>query len=187
MTVARYAVFILFALSVLVAAGGWLVRSRALSPFSALGRGLRTATDFVLDPVEKRLVRMGGNPAHAGWWLIVIVAVAGVVFLSLADWLQGFFLRLSWAAGAGPRQLLVTLVVIAHSVLVFSLIVRVIGSWVGVFRYAKWMRPFYALTDWLVEPIARVVPSVGPFDVSPLVALLVLWVLKAIVLIGLGA
>jgi YggT family protein len=49
------------------------------------------------------------------------------------------------------------------------------------------MRPFYALTDWLIEPIRRIVPPVGMFDLSPLVALIVLWGLKFILLAGLRA
>jgi YggT family protein len=48
------------------------------------------------------------------------------------------------------------------------------------------MRPVYALTDWLVEPIRRVVPPLGMFDLSPFVALIVLWGLRYILLAALG-
>jgi uncharacterized protein YggT (Ycf19 family) len=44
------------------------------------------------------------------------------------------------------------------------------------------MRIFYALTDWLVEPIRRVLPQMGMFDWSPLVAWLVLLVLRSVLL-----
>jgi YggT family protein len=186
LTVARYVVFALFALSVVIAGASWLVRSRTVSPFSALGRGLRSATDFVLDPVEARLVRMGGNPAHAGGWLVVVVAVAGVVFLSLLGWFQDSLANVRWAAAGGPRQVAATTVQVVHKVLFIALIVRVVGSWLGWFRYNRWMRPFYALTDWLVEPIRRVLPSYGPYDLSPLVAIFVLWVLKTLLLMGLS-
>jgi YggT family protein len=182
----RLAVFALFALAVVAALGSWLVRARHISPFSGLGRGLRTATDWIVKPVERRLLRMGGNPVHAGAWLVIVVAVAGVILLSLLGWLQGFVANVRWAAAGGSRQLAATLVTIAYSILFFALIVRVVGMWLGLFRYNRWMRPFYALTDWLVEPIRRVVPSFGPFDISPLLALIVLWALKAILLMALG-
>jgi YggT family protein len=71
---------------------------------------------------------------------------------------------------------------LAYSILVIALIVRVVGSWLGVFRYTWWMRPAYILTDWLVEPLRRVLPQFGPFDWSPLAALVALWILKAILL-----
>src|SRR2546428_10060479 len=77
--VVRYGVFSLFVLSALVALASWLVRTRRLSPFGPVGRALRGATEPVLRPVERRLVRLGGNPVHAGWWLVVVVAAGGGV------------------------------------------------------------------------------------------------------------
>src|SRR5206468_560555 len=85
--VVRYGVFSLFVLSALVALASWLVRTRRLSPFGPVGRALRGATEPVLRPVERRLVRLGGNPVHAGWWLVVVVAAGGVLLLSLLDWI----------------------------------------------------------------------------------------------------
>src|SRR2546425_12915995 len=86
-TILRVLVFAAFGLAALVALAGWLVRTRRVSPFGGVGRTLRSVTDPVLRPVETRLVRLGGNPVHAGWWLVVLVAVAGVLLLSLIDWL----------------------------------------------------------------------------------------------------
>src|SRR5881296_4594627 len=86
-TLARYAVFAAFSLSVLVAFASWLVRARRVSPFGPLGRMLRAVSEPVIRPVEARLVRLGGNPVHAGWWLVVVVAAGGVLLLSLLDWI----------------------------------------------------------------------------------------------------
>src|SRR2546428_820152 len=68
-TLARYAVVAVFTLSVVIAFAAWLVRARRVSPFGALGRALRAASDPLIRPVEARLVRLGGNPVNAGWWL----------------------------------------------------------------------------------------------------------------------
>src|SRR5256886_4729004 len=65
----RSLVFAAFAASVLTALASWLVRTRRISPFGALGRTLRAASDPLIRPIEARLVRAGGNPVHAGWWL----------------------------------------------------------------------------------------------------------------------
>src|ERR1043166_2443646 len=88
-TVARYAVIGVFAVSLIAALASWLVRTQRVSPFGALGRALRAASEPLIRPVERRLVRAGGNPVHAGWWLVVGVAAAGVVLLSLLNWLGG--------------------------------------------------------------------------------------------------
>src|SRR2546425_1026245 len=99
----RYVVFAAFAASVLVALASWLVRTRRISPFGALGRTLRTASDPLIRPIETRLVRAGGNPVHAGWWLVVAVAAAGVLFLSLWDWLGEAACRVAGAYSARAR------------------------------------------------------------------------------------
>src|SRR2546422_11552664 len=75
-TLARYAVFAVFVLSVVVAFASWLVRARRVSPFGTLGRTLRAMSDPLIRPVEARLVRLGGNPVNAGWGLVVVVAGA---------------------------------------------------------------------------------------------------------------
>jgi len=178
----RYAVFAVFVLSVVVAFTAWLVRARRVSPFGALGRALRAASDPLIRPVEVRLVRLGGNPVNAGWWLVVVVALGGVVLLSLLEWAVGLFYGISAAAGGGPRAVLAFLIGALYSVLFAALLLRVIGSWFGLFRYSRWMRPAYALTDWLVEPIRRLLPPMGALDWSPLVAWLVLWLLKQLLL-----
>src|SRR2546422_2579020 len=97
----RYVVFAAFAASVLVALASWLVRTRRISPFGALGRTLRTASDPLIRPIETRLVRAGGNPVHAGRWLVVAVPAAGVLLVTLVDWVGGTPVHVGGAVGAG--------------------------------------------------------------------------------------
>ncbi|HEY6093263.1 MAG TPA: YggT family protein [Gemmatimonadales bacterium] len=180
--VLRYVVFALVVLAALVALGSWLVRTRRVSPFGFLGRTLRTLTDPVLRPVERRLHRMGGNPANAGGWLIVLTAIAGIVLLSLLGWLVQTFYVAEAAAHAGPTMTIALIIAMVYRILVFALIVRVIAAWFGLFRYSKWIRPAYILTDWIVEPLRRVVPPFGAMDITPLVAWLVLYFLRWLLL-----
>jgi len=180
--VLRYTVFGLAVLAAVVALGSWLVRTRRVSPFSILGRTLRSVTDPIVRPVERRLVRMGGNPTHAGGWLVVITAVAGIVLLSLAGWLVATFQTASAAASSGPRGTFILIIDLAYRILFAALIVRVIAAWFGMFRYSRWVRPAYILTDWIVGPINRVVPPLGAVDLSPLVAMFALSILRQILL-----
>ena len=184
--VLRYTVLGLVALAGLIALGSWLVRTRRVSPFNAFGRALRTVTDPIMRPVERRLVRMGGNPLHAGGWLIVITAVLGIVLISLAGWAVSTFHTAQHAAQSGPRGTFRLIVELLYNILFFALIVRVISTWFGMFRYSKWIRPAYILTDWLVEPIRRIVPPLGAMDLSPIVAWLVLMIGRSILLSMLG-
>lgn len=158
------------------------MRTRRVSPFSALGRGVRQITDPVMQPLERLVVRRGGNPVQAGWWLVILVAILGVVVLSLVQWGVGAWVSLSDAAQRGPKALLRNAVDVMYYVLIVALFVRVIGTWFGYFRYTRWMRPMYWLTDWIVEPLRRILPPMGQIDFSPLVAWLVLVGLRAFLL-----
>jgi YggT family protein len=180
--IARIVVIACFAAALLVSFAAWLVRTRRISPFSALARGIRTVSDPVLRPIETRLVRSGSNPIHAGWWLVIGVAITGVLLLTLLDWATTVASQVAGAAAGGPRAVLRLAIVLIYNVLFIALLVRVLGSWFGAFRYSRWMRPAYALTDWVVMPISRALPPMGMFDLSPLAAWFVLWVLRQLLL-----
>src|SRR5438067_7992733 len=186
LAVTRYVVLVAFGASVLVALAAWLVRTRRVSPFGFAGRTLRAMSDPLIHPVETRLVRAGGNPVNAGWWLVVGVAAVGVVLLSLLNWLAGTLYGAGAAFAGGPRVALGFLIVAAYNVVFVALVVRVMASWFGRFRYTWWLRPAYVLTDWVVEPIRRLLPPGGTLDWSPLAAWLALWVLKQVLLAIVG-
>jgi YggT family protein len=186
LAVTRYVVFVAFGASVLVALAAWLVRTRRVSPFSVAGRALRAMSDPLIHPVETRLVRAGGSPVNAGWWLVVFVAAIGVILIAALNWLADVASGVIFAFSGGPRAGLALLIVLVYRVLVAALFVRVIAGWLGYHRYARWLRPVYALTDWVVEPLRRVLPPFGRFDWSPLAAWLVLMLLQRVLLLGLA-
>lgn len=66
---------------------------------------------------------------------------------------------------------------------VYSLIVvaAVVMSWIGVDRRHPVARVVYGLTDPVLEPIRRVLPSVGGLDFSPMVLLVALQLLRGVV------
>ncbi len=180
--VLRYVVIGLVVLAALVAFGSWLIRTRRVSPFRVPGRMLRGVTDPVMRPVERRIVRMGGNPVHAGGWLVVITAALGIVLLSLAGWLVTTLQVAYASASGGPRGTFALIVNLLYRILFVALVVRVIGAWFGMFRYNRWIRPAYVLTDWIVEPLRRIIPPMGGFDLSPIVAVILLAILRQIAL-----
>lgn len=183
--ITRLLVGLAFLATLLVALTHWLVRSQRIQPFGGWATFVRRWSDPLLRPIERRLHGAGGNPQHAPWWLLAVVVVGGLVLIELLRWLFGFVLSFGMAAGAGPQALLVMAVLTVIRLLMFLLLVRVFASWFGIGRYNKWMKIPYSATDWLVEPIRRVVPPLGMFDLSPLVAYLVLMVVRWLVLANL--
>jgi YggT family protein len=178
----RIVVILALAYASAVALTHWAVRSRKITPFGAWPRFMRRAGDPVLQPLERRILRSGGNPQDAPLWLVGIVIVGGLLLLSLVQWLVGFAVTLEVLVQSGPRSWARFLVSGLFSLLMIALFVRVIASWFGISPYRPWMRPVMLLTDWMIEPIRRILPPFGMIDFSPLVAWLVLSVVRGFVL-----
>ncbi|HEX9579545.1 MAG TPA: YggT family protein [Gemmatimonadales bacterium] len=178
----RYAVFVVFLVSAALGLGAWALRTRRVNPFSAAGQTLRRVTDPVITPLERWLVRRGGNPHAAPWWLMGLALVGGILVITLVQALAFQLARVAAASRGGPRGVLRLVVYYTGQLVLLALVVRVIASWFGAFRYSRWMRPVYVLTDWVVEPLRRVIPPLGMIDVTPIVAWLVIQLLLAFVM-----
>jgi YggT family protein len=179
---ARILVGAAFVLGVVVAVTHWLVREQKIPAFGGWAAFVRGWSNPLLRPIEGRLVAAGGNPQHAPWWLLAVIVVAGLVLIEVLRRLFGFVLQTAFAFENGPMAMLWWVVNLVFSVLMFSLLVRVISSWFGAGRFNKWVRWSYQLTDWLVEPLRRVLPPFGMLDLSPIAAYLVLMLLRRLVM-----
>ncbi|MBK7593952.1 MAG: YggT family protein [Gemmatimonadetes bacterium] len=168
-----------FVVGAVVAATHWAVRRQHLTPFGWWPRFVRGWSDPMLRPVEGRVVRAGGNPQSAPLWLLGGIVVGGLLLIQLVQWVLGTILQLGYAAKAGA--LLPTLVSSLFSLITAALLVRVISSWFAVSPYSWWMRIVRGLTDWILEPLQRILPPMGPMDFSPLVAYFLLRVAQQVV------
>jgi YggT family protein len=181
-TAVRFLVLVALVYASVVALTHWAVRRRRLEPFSGWARLVRRISDPLITPLERRVIRAGGSPQNAPYWLLGVVIAAGLILLSLTGWLIDAVVRLQWMAQSGPQVWLESLVSLLFTVLMAAILIRVIGSWFGIGPYQKWMRPFYLLTDWLIDPIRRILPPFGMVDFSPMVAWLVLYVVREFIL-----
>jgi YggT family protein len=181
-TAVRILVVVALIYASLVALTHWAVRNRRINPFGAWPRLVRKISDPLLLRLERRIIAAGGSPQNAPLWLVGLVIAAGLVLLSLTAWLIGIAAGLTVAAQGGPRLWIRVLVNAVFTILMAALLIRVIATWFGIGPYRRWMRPIVALTSWLIEPIRRILPPVGMFDFSPMVAWLVLYVARGFVL-----
>ncbi|MES1259336.1 MAG: YggT family protein [Gemmatimonadota bacterium] len=172
-----------FVLSLVVWLTHWGVRKGSISPFGAWAKFVRRWSDPLLRPIERRLVRSGANPQDAPAWLIGVTVVGGLVLIGVVDWIIGFGLTIYENAAAGA--LLPTVVHSLFELLKLAVMIRVIVSWINISPYSTFMRIINGLTDWLIDPIRKILPTIGMFDFSPLVAYVVLSFGEQIVMRGL--
>jgi len=171
----------LVAVAGVIAATHWAVRRRALQPFGSWPRTVRSLSDPMLRPIERRLVRAGGNPQDATYWLLGLAVVVGLLLITAVRWLFGLIQTLVGLGDARPGIWMGLVIGWAFTIVTAALFIRVIASWIGVSPYNRWMRAVHWLTDWLIVPIRRLLPARGLIDWSPLVAYLVLLLLRQLV------
>ena len=157
----------------------WVARTRRISPFSRTARFARARIDPLMAPVERVILRAGGVPSSAPLWMIVGYALFGILLVSLLNLLGGVLAQVAFAVRT-PQALPLLLASWAFSLLRLALLVRVISSWLPISPYSGWVRWSYVLTEWMVAPLRRLLPSLGPIDITPIIAWLLLSLLQSI-------
>jgi YggT family protein len=171
--IVRLALFWVAVVVASVALVDWLVRTRKINPFGPIARFFRKWVDPMLAPIERRLVRSGGQPSAAPWWALVVVVVGGIVLVTVLNYLGNLFGEVAFGVSS-PARFGVMLVSWTLALLRIALIVRVVSTWIQISPYSPWIRWSYTLTEWMLAPLRRVIPNLGPVDVTPIVAYFIL-------------
>ena len=165
-----------------VCALDWLVRTRRINPFNPVSRFFRSSVEPLMAPIERRIVRAGGVPTQAPWWMLAAVMIGGIIFLSLLQFLQEELFRASVAASGGMGSIVGLIVFWTFGILKVALLVRVVASWLPVSPYQWYIRWAFVLTEPMLRPLRAIIPPLGPVDVTPIVAYFLLWVLEGFVM-----
>jgi len=160
----------------------WGVRTRRLNPFSRFARSTHRLIAPIIGPVERRVVKAGGNPVNAPWWALGAIIVTGILSLWVLDFVRSQAVGVAIAVDAGPRGTLRLAVRWMFAILVIALIVRVVSSWFRINPFGRIVRWSHALTEPIIRPIRSVLPTFGMIDLSPLVAYFALRLAEALML-----
>jgi YggT family protein len=160
----------------------WLVRTRRVNLFGALARFARTKIDPVLEPIERKVVRAGGNPVSAPLWALAAVVIGGILLISVLDFLRAEAVGLALATRSGPGGIFKLLVSWTFDFLRIAILVRVVSSWLPVSPYSPWIRWSYAVSEPLLKPLRQVIPSIGPIDITPIIAYFLIGFIQSAVL-----
>ncbi|MGI8548005.1 MAG: YggT family protein [Gemmatimonadaceae bacterium] len=157
---------------------GWLVRTRRINPFNPVARGIRSVTDPMLAPVERQIVRAGGLPTAAPLWGIAAAVLLGIIIVSGFNFVAGTIATLLLAASAGPRGLFIVLVQATFGILKLAIIIVVVISWIPISPFSPWVRWAFTITEPIMRPLRQIVPRIGMFDITPIVAYFALNILE---------
>jgi YggT family protein len=149
------------------------------NPFGWISLTTRRLTDPLLGPVRRALAGFGVDPKYAPIVAILLAILLGWFSLqlvsSLANTIAGILLALSKRALAPILGYVLYGLLSLYTLLIF---LRIIFSWVMVSISNRMMRFLVNATEPLLGPLRRMVPLLGNFDVSPIVAFIVVIVLQ---------
>lgn len=111
--------------------------------------------------------------------LMLLLQIISLVIVSLLRGASVSFITLLLAA-------IGELVVLAFNVFIFAIVIQVIISWINPGTYNPVNALLYSITRPVMGPIQRLIPQVSGIDLSPLIALIGLQILKMLVLPLLG-
>ena len=80
-------------------------------------------------------------------------------------------------------QIVVWFINLLFQLLTVLILVRAVLSWVQLDPYHPLVRTLRQITDPLLVPIQRIVPPISGIDISPIVALILIEVLRRLVLL----
>ena len=182
MTVVRFTALAVAAIFAVFCVIDWLVRTRKVNLFGSLARFSRSRIDPVLEPIERKVVKAGGNPASAPLWALAAVVVGGILLISILDFLRVEIVGVAFAMQGGPGGLFKLFVSWTFGLIRIAILVRVISSWLPVSPYSPWIRWSYVISEPILKPLRQVIPSIGPIDITPIIAYFLIGFLQGAVL-----
>jgi YggT family protein len=177
----RVVLFYMAAFAAVICAIDWAVRTRRINPFSKVARFFRGNIDPILAPIERVIVRAGGVPSSAAWWGLLAFILSAILLIALLGFVHDILFQMI-AMSHDPASAWRVIVSWILSLLSLALIVRVLSTWLPVSPYSRWIRWSYVLTDWMIRPLQTFVPRVGMFDITPIVAWILLRIIGALIL-----
>lgn len=150
-----------------------------LNPFAWTSRTVRRLSDGLVVPVRGGLRGFGIDVKFAPIVVILIAILLGWFVLQLVGTIAGMMEGIIESARSGAVFRLIGFIIYGLiSIYTLFIIIRIVFSW-GMLSYTnRLMRFLVDVTEPLLGPLRRMIPTLGWLDISPLVAILILWLLQ---------
>lgn len=156
-----------------------------VNPFRRSAISLKRATDPMILPIRRMLVAFRLEPKVAPFIAVVLIILAGYFVVQFASSVLNMIAGILYAITSGmpgsPIAVLGYLVFGMLGLYTLAIFVRIFLSMGGLGYGNRWMRFLIQITEPLLGPLRRYIRPVGMFDISPIVAFLIVWILQAVV------
>jgi len=182
--------FVYFGIVAVILAGIFLILLRSLfrrmdvNPFTWHAITVKRLTDPIVLPVRGMLVSMRVDPIIAPVLVIVVSILIGFFVFQVVNGSLNTVAGIVTAVSSGrPNAAVAILGYVLYALVgLYELMIfaRIIMTWFVV-SYGRRTRFLITTTEPLLAPLRRMLPLVGMFDVSPIIAFVILWVLQSVI------
>jgi len=82
-------------------------------------------------------------------------------------------------------NVVISVIGLLFQIMELAIIVRVLMSWLNISPYSSFARFLAQITDPVLEPLRKRLPTIGMFDISPIVAILLLDLVRRLIVLAL--
>ena len=183
--------FITWGVTAIIVAAIVLILLRSLfnyidvNPFNWSALTVRRLTEPVIAPVRRMLLAFRLDPRVAPFIAVILIIVAGYLVVQVAGSILNTVAGVIYATSTGkigaPIAIMGYLLFGFFSLYTLVIFIRIIFLWVTVSYTNPLMRFLFRTTEPLLGPLRRIIPPLGMFDISPIVAFFILWLCQAAV------
>src|SRR5437870_154660 len=162
-----------------------LMKYMDVNPFTWSAITVKRLTDPVILPVRRMLVTMRIDPIAAPLIVIIVFILVGFFVLQISsgflNTIAGIVLALTSGRPNAPVAIIGYVLYALIGLYELMIFARIIAIWFSVGYANRAMRFLTRSTEPLLAPLRRSIPTVGMFDISPIIAFLILWLVQAAV------
>jgi YggT family protein len=150
-----------------------------LNPFAWTSRTVRRLSDGFVIPVRGGLRGFGVDTKFAPVVVILIVILLGWFVLQLVGTVAATLVGVIGSARSGAVFRVIGFIISGLiSIYILFIIIRIVFSWGMLSNTNRVMRFLIDVTEPLLGPLRRMIPPLGWLDISPMVAILILWLFQ---------
>jgi len=183
--------FVTYGVMAVCAAGVILILLRSLfiytdvNPFTWSALTVRRLTDPVINRVRRALIGLRIEPRIAPFIAIVLIIILGYLIFLLAEnvlnMIAGIVDAVTHPSDRTPVAIIGYLIFGFLGLYTLLIFFRILFSYLVGSYGSRLMRFLIRSTEPLLAPLRRMIPPVRMFDISPIVAFIILYLLQAIV------
>jgi YggT family protein len=150
-----------------------------LNPFGWTSRTVRRLSDGFIMPVRGGLRGVGMDPKFAPLVVILIAILLGFFVLQLLGTVATTLVGVVDGIQRGAMIWVLGFILYGLlSIFILLIIIRIVFSWAMLSYSNRIMRFLIDTTEPLLGPLRRIIPPLGWMDISPIVAILIVWLFQ---------